>query len=145
MPDGYSEWGEMPKVKKLFNGEKFDQMLKSADRMNQSRKENRAWDKTMNAVDNKAVDLPDRKSAITASFDYVYERLGGHEGFLEWARFNPKNTAKFYEWRAKQLQKEAISDSTEGKVVINVLNYHHDADSTQLHAEGLPTPTVPSV
>ena len=47
-------------MKKLFNGEKFDQMLKSADRMNQSRKENRAWDKTMNAVDNKAVDLPDR-------------------------------------------------------------------------------------
>ena len=132
-------------MKKLFNGEKFDQMLKSADRMNQSRKENRAWDKTMNAVDNKAVDLPDRKSAITASFDYVYERLGGHEGFLEWARFNPKNTAKFYEWRAKQLQKESVSDSSEGKVVINVLNYHHDADSIQLPAEGLPAPVVPSV
>ena len=28
-------------MKMLFNAEKFDQMLKSADRMNQSRKENR--------------------------------------------------------------------------------------------------------
>ena len=132
-------------MKKLFNGEKFDQMLKSADRMTQSRKENREWDKTMETVDNKDVAMPESKSAITASFDYVYDRLGGHDGFLEWARFSPKNTAKFYEWRAKQLQKEAIINSTEGKVVINVLNYHHDADSVQLHAEGLPTPTVPSV
>ena len=40
-------------MKKLFNGEKFDQMLKSADRMNQSRKENREWDQTMKSVDNK--------------------------------------------------------------------------------------------
>jgi len=132
-------------MKKLFNGEKFDQMLKSADRMTQSRKENREWDKTMETVDNKDVAMPESKSAITASFDYVYDRLGGHDGFLEWARFSPKNTAKFYEWRAKQLQKEAIINSTEGKVVINVLNYHHDADSVQLHAEGLPTPVVPSV
>lgn len=132
-------------MKKLFNGEKFDQMLKSADRMNQSRKENREWDQTMKSVDNKDVDIPDKKSAITASFDYVYERLGGHEGFLEWARFNPKNTAKFYEWRAKQLQKESVSDSSEGKVTINVLNYHNDADTIQLPAEGLPTPPVQSV
>ena len=132
-------------MKQLFNGEKFDQMLKSADRMNQSRKENREWDKTMDAVDNKDVDLPERQSAITASFDYVYERLGGHEGFLEWARFNPKNTAKFYEWRAKQLQKESVADSSEGKVTINVLNYHNDADSIQLPTEGLPTPPVPGV
>ena len=84
-------------------------------------------------------------SAITASFDYVYERLGGHDGFLEWARFSPTNTTKFYEWRSKQLQKESVSDSSEGKIVINVLNYHNDADSIQLPAEGLPTPTVPSV
>ena len=135
----------MRRMKKLFNGEKFDQMLKSADRMTQSRKENRQWDKTMETVDNKDVAMPESKSAITASFDYVYDRLGGHDGFLEWARFSPKNTAKFYEWRAKQLQKEIITNSTEGKVVINVLNYHHDADSVQLHAEGLPAPIVPSV
>ncbi len=132
-------------MKKLFNAEKFDQMLKSADRINQSRKENREWDKTMGSVDNKDVDLPEKKSAITASFDYVYERLGGHEGFLEWARFNPKSTAKFYECRAKQLQKESAVDSSEGKVTINVLNYHNDADSVQLPAEGVPTPPVPGV
>ena len=131
-------------MKKLFNGESFDQMMKSTERTKRSRKENRAWDK-MVKTSGKDADLPDKKSAITASFDYVYERLGGHEGFLEWARFNPKNTAKFYEWRAKQLQKESVSDSSEGKVVINVLNYHHDADSVQLHAEGLLTPVVPSV
>tara|TARA_R100000306_G_C4353021_1_gene131161 strand:- start:107 stop:502 length:396 start_codon:yes stop_codon:yes gene_type:complete len=131
-------------MKKLFNGESFDQMMKSTERTKRSRKENRAWDK-MVKTSGKDADLPDKKSAITASFDYVYERLGGHDGFLEWARFSPTNTTKFYEWRSKQLQKESVSDSSEGKIVINVLNYHNDADSIQLPAEGLPTPTVPSV
>jgi len=131
-------------MKKLFNGESFDQMMKSTERTKRSRKENRAWDK-MVKTSGKDADLPDKKSAITASFDYVYERLGGHDGFLEWARFSPTNTTKFYEWRSKQLQKESVSDSSEGKVVINVLNYHNDADSIQLPAEGLPTPPVPSV
>ena len=134
----------MPRMKKLFNGESFDQMMKSTERTKRSRKENRAWDK-MVKTSGKDADLPDKKSAITASFDYVYERLGGHDGFLEWARFSPTNTTKFYEWRSKQLQKESVSDSSEGKIVINVLNYHNDADSIQLPAEGLPTPTVPSV
>ena len=131
-------------MKKLFNGESFDQMMKSTERTKRSRKENRAWDK-MVKTSGKDADLPDKKSAITASFDYVYERLGGHDGFLEWARFSPTNTTKFYEWRSIQLQKESVSDSSEGKIVINVLNYHNDADSIQLPAEGLPTPTVPSV
>ena len=131
-------------MKKLFNGESFDQMMKSTERTKRSRKENRAWDK-MVKTSGKDADLPDKKSAITASFDYVYERLGGHDGFLEWARFSPTNTTKFYEWRSKQLQKESVSDSSEGKIVINVLNYHNDADSIQLPAEGLPAPTVPSV
>ena len=131
-------------MKKLFNGESFDQMMKSTERTKRSRKENRAWDK-MVKTSGKDADLPDKKSAITASFDYVYERLGGHDGFLEWARFSPTNTTKFYEWRSKQLQKESVSDSSEGKIVINVLNYHNDADSIQLPAEGLPTPPVPSV
>ena len=131
-------------MKNLFNGESFDQMMKSTERTKRSRKENRAWDK-MVKTSGKDADLPDKKSAITASFDYVYERLGGHDGFLEWARFSPTNTTKFYEWRSKQLQKESVSDSSEGKIVINVLNYHNDADSIQLPAEGLPTPTVPSV
>jgi hypothetical protein len=131
-------------MKKLFNGESFDQMMKSTERTKRSRKENRAWDK-MVKTSGKDVDLPERKTAITASFDYVYERLGGHDGFLEWARFSPTNTTKFYEWRSKQLQKESVSDSSEGKIVINVLNYHNDADSVQLPAEGLPTPVVPSV
>ena len=131
-------------MKKLFNGESFDQMMKSTERTKRSRKENRAWDK-MVKTSGKDADLPDKKSAITASFDYVYERLGGHDGFLEWARFSPTNTTKFYEWRSKQLQKESVSDSSEGKIVINVLNYHNDADSIQLPAEGLPTPVVPSV
>ena len=131
-------------MKKLFNGESFDQMMKSTERTKRSRKENRAWDK-MVKTSGKDADLPDKKSAITASFDYVYERLGGHDGFLEWARFSPPNTTKFYEWRSKQLQKESVSDSSEGKIVINVLNYHNDADSIQLPAEGLPTPPVPSV
>ena len=131
-------------MKKLFNGESFDQMMKSTERTKRSRKENRAWDK-MVKTSGKDADLPDKKSAITASFDYVYERLGGHDGFLEWARFSPTNTTKFYEWRSKQLQKESVSDSSEGKIVINVLNYHNDADSIQLPAEGLPAPVVPSV
>ena len=131
-------------MKKLFNGESFDQMMKSTERTKRSRKENRAWDK-MVKTSGKDADLPDKKSAITASFDYVFESLGGHDGFLEWARFSPTNTTKFYEWRSKQLQKESVSDSSEGKIVINVLNYHNDADSIQLPAEGLPTPTVPSV
>tara|TARA_Y100001951_G_C11062613_1_gene141675 strand:- start:57 stop:452 length:396 start_codon:yes stop_codon:yes gene_type:complete len=131
-------------MKKLFNGEKFGQMMKSAERSKNSRKENRAWDKMVKDA-GKDADLPEKKSAITASFDYVYEKMGGHDGFLEWARFSPTNTTKFYEWRSKQLQKESVSDSSEGKIVINVLNYHNDADSIQLPAEGVPTPPVPSV
>jgi hypothetical protein len=125
-------------MKKLFNGENFDRMIKSAQRTSEmSKRDVDSWEGAMKGVEKADVEEPASKSAITRSFDYVYERLGGHEGFLEWAQFSPKNTAKFYEWRAKQLQKESAADAQEGKVVINVLNYNDNADSIQLPAAGL--------
>jgi|TARA_R100001530_G_scaffold11611_2_gene11103 hypothetical protein len=125
-------------MKKLFNGENFDRMIKSAQRTSEmSKRDVDSWEGAMKGVEKADVEEPASKSAITRSFDYVYERLGGHEGFLEWAQFSPKNTAKFYEWRAKQLQKESAADAQDGKVVINVLNYNDNADSIQLPAAGL--------
>ena len=125
-------------MKKLFNGENFDRMIKSAQRTSEmSKRDVDSWEGAMKGVEKADVEEPASKSAITRSFDYVYERLGGHEGFLEWAQFSPKYTAKFYEWRAKQLQKESAADAQDGKVVINVLNYNDNADSIQLPAAGL--------
>jgi hypothetical protein len=128
----------------LFDAKMVDKMLATASRNDQSSAVNKQWDSTMESAE-KPVDAPKDLTAIQESFDYVYDRLGGHEAFFEWAQFNPKNLQKFYEWRAKSLQKESSAPVSEGKVVINVLNYNESSDSVQLQASGLPIAAVPSV
>lgn len=131
-------------MRQLFNGEMVDKLIKTAARQDQAPAENERWDKTMEEVAQPAPPAKD-KTAIQESFDYVYERLGGHEAFFEWAQFSPKNMQKFYEWRAKALQKESTAPVSDGKVVINVLNYNEPTDSIQLPAARVSDPSVPSI
>ena len=131
-------------MKQLFNDAMVESLLKTAERNFQSSEQNKQWDDTMDLAA-KPADTPEDKTAIQESFDYVYDRLGGHEVFFEWAQFNPKNMQKFYEWRAKALQKESSAPVSDGKVVINVLNYNEPANSIQLPAEAVPATPVPSV
>ena len=131
-------------MKQLFNDGMVENLLKTAERNFQSSAQNKQWDDTMDLAA-KSADMPDDKTAIQESFDYVYDRLGGHEAFFEWAQFNPKNMQKFYEWRAMSLQKESAAPVSDGKVVINVLNYNEPANSIQLPAEAVPVAPVPGV
>ena len=131
-------------MKQLFDDSMVENLLKTAARSNQSAEQNQQWDSTMGLTE-KATKKPKDKTAIQESFDYVYDRLGGHDAFFEWAQFSPKNLQKFYEWRAKALQKESTAPVSEGKVVINVLNYNEPTDSIQLPASGVSGSTVPSV
>ena len=128
-------------MKSLFNESMVENLIKTAARNDQSSAQNDKWDKTMSLAA-KPIDKPKDKTAIQESFDYVYDRLGGHEAFFEWAQFSPKNMQKFYEWRAKALQKESSAPVSEGKVVINVVNFNESANSIQLPASGVPITTV---
>ena len=55
--------------------------------------------------------------------------------------------AKFYDWRAKALQKEPVSAKEQGGITINVVNFNEsEADHTiQLPASGVPKTSVSSV
>ena len=68
-------------MKQLFNDGMVENLLKTAERNFQSSAQNKQWDDTMDLAA-KSADMPDDKTAIQESFDYVYDRLGGHEAFL---------------------------------------------------------------
>ena len=81
-------------MKQLFDDSMVENLLKTAARSNQSAEQNQQWDSTMGLTE-KATKKPKDKTAIQESFDYVYERLGGHDAFLSRRNLAPRTCKSF--------------------------------------------------